>query len=342
LNAALETLLTEFRRPFDLGDSEAVVGLSIGVTHWPEHGQDVGSLMCNADIAMYAAKTAGKNRIAQFSPEMEDSVNTRHQVQTKLRRALKGGQIALCYQPKACAQTGRTVSCEALARWKTPDGTIISPAEFVPIAEQTGLILPLGELVFRQAAMQAALWERGGKRPKIAINVSPNQLRHLGFISQLQAVIEELNVQPEWFELEITEYAMMEDVEHAMSVVEQLAEMGFSIAIDDFGTGYSSLSYLKHFRIHTLKIDMSFVRDVTHDPRSAAVVRSITSLGHGLGLKVVAEGVETAEQAQLLADMGCTVLQGYYIGRPMLPEQFEAWQLQREEQLRNSVVFAEQ
>jgi EAL domain-containing protein (putative c-di-GMP-specific phosphodiesterase class I) len=164
----------------------------------------------------------------------------------------------------------------------------------------------------------------------------------LGFISQLQAVIEELNVQPEWFELEITEYAMMEDVEHAMSVVEQLAEMGFSIAIDDFGTGYSSLSYLKHFRIHTLKIDMSFVRDVTHDPRSAAVVRSITSLGHGLGLKVVAEGVETAEQAQLLADMGCTVLQGYYIGRPMLPEQFEAWQIQREEHLRNSVVFAEQ
>jgi diguanylate cyclase (GGDEF)-like protein/PAS domain S-box-containing protein len=336
LNAVLELLLNEFRRPFDLGDSEAIVGLSIGVTHWPDQAQDVGSLMCNADIAMYAAKSAGKNRIGHFSPEMEDSVNTRHQVQTKLRRALKGGQIALCYQPKVCAQTGRTVSCEALARWKTPDGTIVSPAEFVPIAEQTGLILPLGELVFRQAAQQAALWEQLGQRPTIAINVSPNQLRHMGFVSQLQTVIDELKVKPEWFELEITEYAMMEDVEHAMSVVKRLADMGFSIAIDDFGTGYSSLSYLKHFRIHTLKIDMSFVRDVTYDPRSAAVVRSITSLGQGLGLKVVAEGVETAEQAKLLAEIGCTVLQGFYIGHPMLPDQFTAWQVQRDGQLRHT------
>ncbi len=326
LNAVLESLLSEFRRPFDLGDSEAVVGLSIGVTHWPDQAQDVGSLMCNADIAMYSAKSAGKNRIGHFSPEMENSVNTRHQVQTKLRRALKGGQIALCYQPKVCATTGRIVSCEALARWKTPDGTVISPAEFVPIAEQTGLILPLGELVFRQAALQAVEWEKSGQRTTIAINVSPNQLRHLGFISQLQAFIDEMQVKPEWFELEITEYAMMEDVEHAMSVVERLADMGFSIAIDDFGTGYSSLSYLKHFRIHTLKIDMSFVRDVTHDPRSVAVIRSIASLGQGLGLNVVAEGVETAEQAKLLADIGCNVLQGYYIGRPMFPDQFTAWQ----------------
>jgi EAL domain-containing protein (putative c-di-GMP-specific phosphodiesterase class I) len=272
---------------------------------------------------MYSAKTMGKNRIRFFSPEMEDSVNNRHRIQTMLRQALKESTISPVYQAKVCSKTGKMVACEALARWRTEDGTFISPAEFVPIAEHTGMILQLGNLVFRKAAQQAVKWRRAGRELNIAVNISPNELRNVGFVDQLQKTLEETQAEPSWFELEITEYAMMEDVEHAMKVVHRLSDLGFRIGIDDFGTGYSSLSYLKHFHIHTLKIDRSFVSDITRKRKSEAVVHSIVSLGQGLGLSVVAEGVETAEQAALLRQIGCDEMQGYFFGKPMTAEQLE-------------------
>lgn len=322
---SLDRLLAEFRNPFSLAETEAVVGLSIGVTSFPQHATEVSTLMCNADIAMYASKSAGKNRVCVFTAEMQDGVNTRHQVQTKLRRALKGGDITLWYQPKVYGKTGLPAGCEALARWQTSEGEFIPPSEFIPVAEQTGLIVALGELVFRRAAEQACALAAAGQLPEIAVNISPHQIRHPGFVKQLQAILAETGANAEWFELEVTEHAMMDDVAHAVTVVDELASLGFKVAIDDFGTGYSSLSYLKDFRIHTLKIDLSFIRDVTSSLQSNAVVRSIVSLGSGLGLNVVAEGVETPEQAKLLSEMGCTALQGYHISRPMTADRYLAW-----------------
>ncbi|MEZ6115731.1 MAG: EAL domain-containing protein [Pirellulaceae bacterium] len=321
----LDHLLTTFREPFKLDDSEAIVGISIGVTRFPDHGHDVDALMCNADIAMYSAKASGKNRVCVFTPDLQDSVTFRHQVQTNLRRAMVDNEIWLLFQPKIHATDGRPIGCEALVRWKTRDGKNIPPSDFIPVAEQTGLILPLGELVFLLAAQQACHWHAKGVLPNVAVNVSPHQLRHPRFTEQLLAILERTGAKAEWFELEITEHAMMDDVTHATTVIERLASLGFRIAIDDFGTGYSSLSYLKTFRIHTLKIDLSFIRDLTNDPHSEAIVRSIVSLGTGLGLSVVAEGVETAAQADVLRDVGCDVLQGYLIGRPMTAEDYVNW-----------------
>ncbi|MCA9184002.1 MAG: EAL domain-containing protein, partial [Planctomycetales bacterium] len=212
-----------------------------------------------------------------------------------------------------------------LARWRTSSGEYIPPSDFIPVAEQTGLILPLGEVVFQLAAEQACRWFRQGIAPHIAVNVSPHQLRHPRYIEQLDDVLKQTGASADWFELEITEYAMMDDVVHAVSVIETLSARGFRVAIDDFGTGYSSLSYIKSFPIHTLKIDLSFVRDVTHDFQSNAIVRSIVSLGTGLGLTIVAEGVETAEQASVLTEAGVSILQGYYIGKPMSAQQYESW-----------------
>lgn len=321
----LAELLQAFRTPFQLADTEAQIGLSIGVTSFPSQADDVDKLMCNADIAMYAAKSTGKNVVRVFNPEMEDSVNTRHQVHTKLRRALKENEISLEFQPKVATLDGAPMGCEALARWTNRAGEIISPAKFIPVAEQTGLITSLGEQVVRQAALQATEWARRGVSPSVAVNVSANQLRHSDFVSRLRSIVEGTGAQPEWIEIEITEDAMMENVEHAIKVVRELAEAGYQIAIDDFGTGYLSLSYLKDFRIHTLKVDLSFVREITDDQRSAAVVQSIVSLGAGLGLNVIAEGVENAQQAEMLAQLGCTAIQGYHVARPMNAAQYAEW-----------------
>ncbi|MEZ6106698.1 MAG: EAL domain-containing protein [Pirellulaceae bacterium] len=325
----IDELLIAFREPFNILGTEAVVGLSIGVTHYPLDGSDADTLMCNADIAMYAAKSAGKNQTRTFVPEMQVKANTRHQVQARLRRAIDMGELCVWFQPKVDAATRRPVGCEALVRWITPDGKMVSPAEFIPVAEQTGLIGPLGITVFRLAAQQAKQWADLGHEPAIAVNVSPAQLRHPRFIEQLTDLLEETGTQASWFELEITENAMMSDVAHATAIIDQLAELGFRVAIDDFGTGYSSLSYLTTFNIHTLKIDLSFVREMTHDAQSNAVVRSIISLGNGLGLKLVAEGVETEAQAKLLTEAGCTLLQGYLFGKPMPAEDYWSWYLER-------------
>lgn len=325
LSQSLERLFDQFRLAFQLQQTEALVGVSVGVTHFPEHATDLTALMCNADIAMYEAKCSGKNHARTFDSQMQDAVETRHQVQTKLKRALREGEIELWYQPKICARTQQPKGCEALARWRTAEGEFISPGKFIPIAEQNGLIIPLGLEVVALAAKQACDWRENGIEPDIAINISPQQLRHPRFFQQLTDVLRRHGAEPQWFELEITEHAVMSDVALATATIKDLTNAGFRVGIDDFGTGYSSLSYLKNFEIHTLKIDLSFVRDLTVDSRADAIIRSIISLGAGLDLNVVAEGVETSDQANRLKDLGCDILQGYFFGRPMPCCEFETW-----------------
>ncbi|MCA8999088.1 MAG: EAL domain-containing protein, partial [Planctomycetaceae bacterium] len=327
---ALDGLLAAFRDPFQLGETEALVGLSIGVARFPDHARGVDALMQVADIAMYAAKMGGKNQIRTFTEEMQETVNLRNLVQTRLRDALNGGEISLHYQPQIDSQTGELLGCESLVRWCNSEGVFVPPNEFIPIAEQTGLIGPLGDIVFRKAAEQACQWRDRGLPHQIAINISPHQIRHPRFVSMMRETLGETGARAEWFELEITEHAMMADVNRSIEIIDQLAELGFRIAIDDFGTGYSSLSYLKSFRIHTLKIDMSFIREITVDSQAEAIVRSIVSLGTGLNLNVVAEGVETSEQAALLSEIGCDILQGYHIARPLPADKFVEWQATRD------------
>ncbi len=320
-----ESLRQALREPFPLSEAEAQMTVSIGVTRFPEHGTDIESLMSGADAAMYAAKSLGKNQVVLFSEQLQDEIAARKQVRSKLRQALDDGEIELWFQPKVDARSGKHVGCEALARWRTPAGEYIPPSRFVPVAEQTGLISPLGNKVFQLAAQQAYRWRQAGIDAHIAVNVSPHQMRHPRFVQQLQQILHETQAEPSWFELEITENAVMEEVAHAVRIMNELGQMGFRIAIDDFGTGYSSLSYLKTFNIHTLKIDLSFVRDLIRDHHSDAIVRSIISLGSGLDLTLVAEGVETSEQAGFLREAGCDILQGYLIGKPMPAQQFEQW-----------------
>ncbi len=275
---------------------------------------------------MYAAKNSGKNHIRSFSPEMRKEVEQRHAIHTQLQQALRGNEISLEYQPKIDLQSGNVLGCEALARWRTPDGRNITPAQFIPIAEQTGLIVPLGELVLYSACRQATAWHGVGCSPvHIAVNISPHQLHHPNFVERVGEILQETGARPEWFELEITENTVMSDVVHATKTMDQLVAMGLQLAIDDFGTGHSSLSYLKDFNIHTLKIDRSFVTDLPEDDRATAIVRSIVHLGQGRDLTVVAEGIETVEQCELLREMRCDIGQGYHFSRPLTPEAYEQW-----------------
>lgn len=320
----IDRLSESFRDPFQVQDTSAVVGLSVGIAQYPRHAQDTESLLQTADIAMYAAKNSGKNRVRLFDTSLQDSVHLRHRVQSKLQAALEDGEISLHFQPKFAAQSRQLVGCESLVRWQNRNGEFMPPAQFIPIAEQTGLIGPLGDLVFHLAAKQAGAWSCYQLPHRIAVNISPHQLHHPGFLSQINRTLEESGAKPEWFELEITEHAMMDDVKHAICVIDQLADQGFRIAVDDFGTGYSSFSYLKDFVIHTLKIDISFVREVATNPYSEAIVRSIVSLGDGLGLTIVAEGVETQAQADRLTELGCDVLQGYYFAHPVPADQLQS------------------
>ena len=322
-----DRVLSSLREPIRVGDSETRVGASIGVTEFPKHCRDTDELLQNADVAMYAAKQAGKNQIRVFAPVMREEVERRHRVQHELHRALQGNEISVLYQPQVDLLTGEAVSCEALARWRTPDGRQISPGEFVPVAESSGLINPLGELVLTTVCRQLVEWQAIGCRPpRTAVNLSPKQLHAREFVERVRELIATTGARPDWLTMEITENAVMEDLPSAMRVMDGLNRLGITLALDDFGTGHSSLSYLKNFDIHTLKIDRSFVKDLTEDDRALAIVESIIHLGQGRSLRIVAEGIETQDQYDMLAEMGCDVGQGYHIAHPLRAVEFESWQ----------------
>lgn len=310
-------------KSFNLAGHEVHIGVSIGTTVYPDHATDVESLMRHADVAMYKAKEEGKNKVTFFSSELVEIVEKRQQMLTELRQAVDNHELTVVYQPKLCLKTNRINSCEALLRWTKPDGTVVSPTEFIPLAEDFGLISLLGDQVLETVGHQARRWHDAGRLAgPVAVNLSPRQLKEPNFIERLLHIIDITQIRPEWIELEITENAVMEDKDRALNLMHQINEIGISIAMDDFGTGYSSLGYIRDFPIRTLKIDTTFVRDLPTCSRAVAIAKTVLSLGHGLELNVVAEGVETREQIEFLRKQGCDMAQGYLISRPMTPEDY--------------------
>ncbi|HLB17060.1 MAG TPA: EAL domain-containing protein [Burkholderiales bacterium] len=318
-------LLDGLTAPFSLGGRETVVNLSIGIALCPADSDDAESLLKAADAAMYRAKEAGRGRYCFFTAEMNRQSEARLQLQTELRRALERREFRLVYQPKVELPSRRVCGVEALLRWQHPERGMVSPAEFIPVLEETGLIVPVGEWVIEAACAQINAWRSAGLAPlPVAVNVSARQLELKDLDRQIVALIASSGVDPALLEIEITESYLMKDPEHAIRVLRNLREAGIGISIDDFGTGYSSLAYLTRLPVSALKVDRSFVRDATTDANAAAIVRTVVDLAHNLGFVVVAEGVETEEQVAFLADQGCDLAQGYRFGKPVPPDEIAA------------------
>ena len=290
---------------------ELFISSSIGITFYPEDGLDPETLMKNGDIAMAQAKARGGNTYQVFHREMDERIANLLTLESNLRRALEKEEFVLYYQPKVDMQSGEIIGMEALVRWMLPEGGMVSPADFIPLAEKTGLIVFLGEWVLKTASRQTKIWWDQGYRVPVAVNLSPRQFQEENLVSLIRDTLTNSGLSPEALELEITEGVVMENEEKALKVLREINEMGVKLAIDDFGTGYSSLHYLKQFPIHTLKIDKSFVDNIPSDQENVAIATAIVHMGKSLGLKVVAEGVEEMEQCTYLRDLGCDQLQGW-------------------------------
>jgi len=289
-------------------------GASIGVSLWPEDAQDVSTLINNADLAMYRAKASLTQDVCFYEADMDQAVRARRRVTQALREALEREQFELHYQVQASVETGKATGYEVLLRWKNDEGRYVSPADFIPVAEETGLILPIGEWVLRQACRQAAAW---AEPHRIAVNLSPVQLSHVDLPRLVHQILIETGLSPSRLELEITETAMITDMERTTHVLRQLKALGVTVAMDDFGTGYSSLSTLKAFPFDKIKLDRSFMVELDGAaPQSRAIIRAVLTIGESLSIPVLAEGVETAEQLAFLRDQGCNEVQGYLLGRP--------------------------
>lgn len=328
-----QRLLPLMRQPYDAGGYELHCTCSIGVSIFPEDGSDKDTLLKNADIAMYKAKEAGRNSFHFYTEEMHSKAMQRLSIETSLRKALERDELRLHYQPKLDAHTEKPCGLEALLRWQRSDTTLISPMEFIPIAEETGLIIPIGKMVIRQACRQISQWNAEGLScASLSINVSAVQLRDKRFVDDLVELVNEEGVSPDRIELELTETMLMEDAVRTIRVMETLKDKGFQFSIDDFGVGYSSLNYLHRFPIDRLKIDKSFVRGMLDRPADLAIIKAIIGLGHTLDMRVIAEGVENEEQFKALRASGCDEIQGYFISKPLPPDQAKAWLQSRQSQ----------
>lgn len=321
-----EKLLQAALRPFQIEQHELTVTPSIGIALYPKDGDDLDALSKCADAAMYRAKEDGRNNYRFFTPEIQAYSDRALQLDNALRRALERNQFTLHFQPQISMATGQTVGAEALLRWNHPELGTVSPAEFIPVAESSGLILPIGEWVIRTAVTQLAHWISRGMAPiTMAVNLSAVQFRHANLPQLVTSILAQAGLSPQLLELELTEGVAMTNPLGAIAVMHDLHQRGVRMSIDDFGTGYSSLSYLKRFQVYKLKIDQSFVRDITEDPDDRAIVGAIISMASSLGLKTIAEGVETEGQLAFLRARGCTEAQGYYFSKPLNAEAFEAY-----------------
>ncbi|MNR77870.1 Cyclic di-GMP phosphodiesterase Gmr [compost metagenome] len=319
----MQRVLYEVSQPWKANELEFQITCSIGVTLCPDDGRDAETLLKNADSAMYKAKELGRNNFQYFSAEMNTSVTDRLELLNRLRQAITNEDFVLHYQPKVCLDSHRIVGAEALVRWNSPHSGMVSPASFIPLAEETGLIIPLGEWVLRTACRQNRAWQDAGYQPiPISVNLSPRQLARGDIVEVVERILNETGLDARYLELEITESVMTTDVEKSFALLTRLRALGVKISLDDFGTGYSSLSYLKRFPVDTLKIDQSFVRDIATDQDSAAIVKAIISLGRNLNLTVLAEGIETEEQFQFLLANGCDEGQGYLMSKPVADVSF--------------------
>jgi diguanylate cyclase (GGDEF)-like protein len=327
-------IIAALSMPMRVQGHELRVTSSVGISVYPSHGDNAEALITNADAAMYHVKKSGRNDFHFFAPHMSAFFPERLALENDLRRALEAEQLELHYQPKVAVQSGRGTGMEALVRWRHPERGLIAPAEFIPLAEETGLIVPLGQWVAREACRQNRAWQdQGLPRMPVAINLSAVQLRRTDLVETVALALEQSGLDPAFLELEVTESVVMQNASEAIVMLERLRRMGVNLAIDDFGTGYSSLSYLKRFPLSALKIDRSFVRDISTDLEDAAIVQAIIALAHGLGLKVIAEGVENAEQLQFLRSLGSDEYQGYFRSKPLPCEEFAHW-LEAEQDVR--------
>ena len=313
-----QKILNGLRAPFKLAGTEQHVSGSVGIALYPDDGRDAQTLMKSADTAMFHGKSQGKNTYQYFTPQMNVAVKRRMTLESALRRAVQQKDFLLHYQPQVNLESGEIIGVEALVRWRTEDSGIVMPGDFIPLAEETGLIGELGEWVLREGCRQAREWLDMGLPPRrMAINLSARQFTDKGFLDMVTRVLAETKLDPQSLELEITESQVMRQTEGMIQLLNRLAAMGVNLAIDDFGTGYSSLSYLKRLPFQKLKIDQSFIRDITVDPNDAAIVVAIISMARSLELETIAEGVETAGQLALLRSKGCRVGQGYFFSVPM-------------------------
>ncbi|MGE5095350.1 MAG: putative bifunctional diguanylate cyclase/phosphodiesterase, partial [Betaproteobacteria bacterium] len=303
---------------FHLHGNDLHVGASVGISLYPSDGADAETLMRNADTAMYVAKDAGRGNFKFFTQHMNVAAQQRLSLETALRRALENHEFELYYQPVFDLRNRSITGFEALIRWRPPGSdVVIEPDEFISVAEESGLIVPIGDWVLREALRQACSWQAPDRALTIAINVCANQLSRRSFVDRVRRLIEETGVDPAIVELEVTESVIIEGTSEARDALDQIAALGVNLAIDDFGTGYSGLAYLKRLPIDTVKIDQSFVRDLTIDADDAAIVTAIVAMARSLGVEVVAEGVETEEQLEELKRLGCQRAQGYLLARPM-------------------------
>lgn len=318
-------LLSLIREPFLIDGRELRMSVSIGIAMYPGNGKNQHELLSNADAAMYHAKSLGRNTYCFFEASMNAHVQAQLEMVQDLRRALDRHEFVLYYQPKFEAPNGPAIGAEALLRWEHPTRGLIQPDEFIPLAEKTGLIVPIGEWVLDESCRQMREWQTAGRiNWTMAVNLSPLQFGHAGLIETVQTTLERHQLRPRCLTLEITESTAMHDADASVVILQKLHEMGVRIAIDDFGTGYSSLLYLKRLPATELKIDRGFVRDLEYDTEDRAIVSAIVALGQTLDLKIVAEGVETIAQQEFLTNLGCDSLQGFLFGRPMPPDQFMA------------------
>jgi diguanylate cyclase (GGDEF)-like protein len=311
--ALARRLVEALGEPFDLEGHQVVIGASIGIAIAPNDRTDAERLLRNADMALYCAKSDGRNTFRFFEPEMDARLQERRTLELELRKALTKGEFELHYQPLVNIETERVVGFEALIRWNHPKGEIVSPDAFIPLAEETGLIVPLGEWVLRQACSEAVRW---GDLLHVAINVSPVQFRNQNLVPAVLNALASSGLRPDRLELEITESVLLQDTEANFAILHQLKALGIKISMDDFGTGYSSLGYLRSFPFDKIKIDRSFVKDLSDRTESVAVIRAISSLGTNLGIATTAEGVETMEQLERLRAEGCLEMQGYLFSPP--------------------------
>jgi diguanylate cyclase (GGDEF)-like protein/PAS domain S-box-containing protein len=316
-SAVASKILEVLAASFHLHGNDLHVAASIGISLYPSDGGDAETLMRNADTAMYHAKDSGRANYQFFTQHMNVAAQQRLTLENSLRRALEHGEFEVHYQPLYNLSDLSISGFEALLRWNPPDGGTIPPSQFIGAAEESGLIVPIGEFVMREALTQACTWQTPGRRLKIAVNVSAIQLSRANYVERLRRSIQETGIDPKLVELEVTEGVIVEGAGEARAAIDQLAALGVSIAIDDFGTGYSGLAYLKRLPIDTVKIDQSFVRDLTVDPDDKAIVTAIVAMARSLDVEVVAEGVETEEQLAELRRLGCHRAQGYLLARPM-------------------------
>ena len=316
-------ILTTLNSPFILSEREVFVSVSIGITVFPVDGDSVNLLIKNADTAMYHAKESGRNNYQYFSDTMNKNMLDELEMETNLRQAFKNEEFSLNYQPQFALKTKKLIGAEVLVRWNHPTLGWISPAVFIPYAEKSNLIIALGEWVLRTACQQAVAWQTSGlKLQPMSVNLSGMQLKQPDLLYKVAQILDETQFPAHLLELELTEGVLMANVEETITTLNKLKDMGIRLSIDDFGTGYSSLSYLKRFPIDTLKIDQSFIREITTSNDDSAIASTIIAMADNLRLNVIAEGVETIEQANILLDKECDDVQGYFFSRPLCESDF--------------------